>query len=95
MRTATFPSPGNGEIRISLVGLFEIAGKESGISLLATAAVPCDRAGMPNRPPRKIKKPANPAGKADHAAQLEGQRRHEMATRSTLSRFQNRKSEKK
>ena len=27
--------------------------------------------------------------------QLEGQRRHEMATRSTLTRFQNRKSEKK
>jgi 3'-phosphoadenosine 5'-phosphosulfate sulfotransferase (PAPS reductase)/FAD synthetase len=50
---------------------------------------------MPHRPPRKSKKPASPADKADRAAQVEGQRRHEMATRSTLSRFQNRKSEKK
>jgi len=50
---------------------------------------------MPHRPPRKTKKTANPADKATRAAQFEGQRRHEMATRSTLSRFQNRKSEKK
>lgn len=55
----------------------------------------CDRGSMPHRPPRKTKKPANPADKANRAAQFEGQRRHEMATRSTLSRFQNRKSEKK
>lgn len=66
-----------------------------GISLLASPIVFCDRSPMPHRPPRKSKKPASPADKADRAAQFEGQRRHEMATRSTLSRFQNRKSEKK
>ncbi|MFA7233205.1 MAG: hypothetical protein WC076_03750 [Terrimicrobiaceae bacterium] len=49
---------------------------------------------MPHRPPRKTRKPASPVGKAGRAAQIEGQRRHEMATRSTLTRFQNRKSEK-
>jgi len=56
------------------------------------AVRPCS---MPHRPPRKTKKPANPADKVTRTAQFEGQRRHEMATRSTLSRFQNRKSEKK
>ncbi len=50
---------------------------------------------MPHRPPRKTKKPDTDGSKVDRAAQFEGQRRHEMATRSTLSRFQNRKSEKK
>lgn len=64
-------------------------------SRLASPRVPCDLQTMPHRPPRKTKKPANPADKANRAAQFEGQRRHEMATRSTLFRFQNRKSEKK
>lgn len=65
------------------------------ISLLASPRVLCDGGSMPHRPPRKSKKPASPADKMDRAAQIEGQRRHEMATRSTLTRFQNRKSEKK
>jgi hypothetical protein len=50
---------------------------------------------MPHRPPRKTKKPANPVSLADRAAQLESQRRREMATRSTLARFQNRSSDRK
>jgi hypothetical protein len=50
---------------------------------------------MPHRPQKKPKRPANSGAPADRAAQFESQRRHEMATRSTLARFQNRKSEKK
>jgi len=67
----------------------------SGISPLARRRPICDLLRMPHRPPRKVKKPAGPADRESRSAQREGQRRHEMATRSTLNRFQNRKSEKK
>ncbi len=50
---------------------------------------------MPHRPPRKAKKAAPAGNPAARAAQLEEQRRREMAARSTLNRFQNRSSERK
>ena len=50
---------------------------------------------MPHRPPRKVKKAARAENPVARAAQLEEQRRREMADRSTLSRFQNRSSERK
>ncbi|MEI6339801.1 MAG: hypothetical protein WCQ57_14670 [Verrucomicrobiota bacterium] len=50
---------------------------------------------MPHRPPRKVKKAANAASPEARAAQLEEQRRREMAARSIISRFQNRSSERK
>lgn len=65
------------------------------ISLLASGHALCDLGLMPHRPPRKSKRSAAPSGTADRNAQLADQRRQEMAVRSTLSRFQNRKSEKK
>jgi hypothetical protein len=52
---------------------------------------------MPYRPPRK--KPKTKPGELDnrqfHSDQLADQRRREMATRSTLSRLRNRKSDLK
>jgi len=50
---------------------------------------------VPHRPPKKVKKPATPAEADQRAAQLAEQRRREVAARSTLSRFQNRSSERK
>jgi len=53
---------------------------------------------MPHRPPRK-KKPEAAPGALEHlqdrAQQQSEQRRREMATRSTLSRLRNRKSDLK
>jgi hypothetical protein len=50
---------------------------------------------MPHRPPKKIKKDKAGANSDSREAQLAEQRRREMAARSTLSRFQNRSSERK
>jgi hypothetical protein len=54
---------------------------------------------MPYRPPRKFKKSGLNAGAADssqvRAQQLLDQRRRDLATRSTLSRLRNRKSDLK
>jgi hypothetical protein len=49
---------------------------------------------MPHRP-KKIKKTDSKSASATRADQFAAQRRADMATRSTLARFQNRKSEKK
>jgi hypothetical protein len=53
---------------------------------------------MPHRPPRAKKNPAKPGDLENRQAysnQLADQRRREMATRSTLSRLRNRKSDLK
>ncbi|MES2308072.1 MAG: hypothetical protein V4507_04355 [Verrucomicrobiota bacterium] len=50
---------------------------------------------MSNPSPEKKEKPAKTLPLNDRAAQFEEQRRREMATRSILSRFKNRKSPKK
>jgi len=50
---------------------------------------------MPHRPPRNVKKPKTALSADSKAAHLEDQRRREMATRSTLARFQNRTSDRK
>jgi hypothetical protein len=50
---------------------------------------------MSNPSPEKKAKPAKVLPLNDRAAQFEEQRRREMATRSILSRFKNRKSPKK
>jgi hypothetical protein len=47
---------------------------------------------MPHRPKKVKKSEPKPANRADQFAE---RRRADMAARSTLSRFQNRKSEKK
>jgi hypothetical protein len=54
------------------------------------------RWGMPNRP-KKVKKDKSADGAKSQARtlQTEAQRRMEMSTRSTLSRFQNRSSDRK
>jgi hypothetical protein len=49
---------------------------------------------MPHRP-KKTKKADAKSSSPSRADQFAAQRRADMATRSTLSRFQNRKSEKK
>lgn len=51
---------------------------------------------MPHRP-KKVKKDKSAGGgkNATRSVQAEAQRRLEMAARSTLSRFQNRSSERK
>ena len=49
---------------------------------------------MPHRP-KKVKKSEPQSGAASRADQFAERRRADMAARSTLSRFQNRKSEKK
>jgi hypothetical protein len=49
---------------------------------------------MPHRPKKVKKSDAKNTG-PDRSAQLAEQRRMDFATRSTLSRLQNRKSEKK
>jgi hypothetical protein len=49
---------------------------------------------MPHRP-KKVKKSDPKPGDANRADQFAERRRADMAARSTLSRFQNRKSEKK
>jgi len=51
---------------------------------------------MPHRPPKKVKKDKSATGAKDaRSQQTEAQRRLEMATRSTLTRFQNRSSDRK
>ncbi len=50
---------------------------------------------MPHRPPKKVKKDKSAAKGDARGQQTEAQRRLEMATRSTLSRFQNRSSDRK
>jgi hypothetical protein len=53
---------------------------------------------MPYRPQRPKKanlKPGKPENRQFHSNQLADQRRREMATRSTLSRLRNRKSDLK
>jgi hypothetical protein len=66
--------------------------------LLAPAFRPCHFIAMPHRPPRK-KKPDQKPGELDHRQsrfeQLSDKRRRDMATRSTLSRLRNRKSDLK
>jgi len=49
---------------------------------------------MPHRPKKIKKSDAKPSGQT-RAAELAAQRRMEMATRSALSRFQNRSSDRK
>lgn len=66
--------------------------------LLAHPRRSCDLKPMPHRPPRKKKQQPEP-GELDHRRdrfeQLSEQRRRELATRSTLSRLRNRKSDLK
>jgi hypothetical protein len=66
--------------------------------LLDPASRACQVLPMPHRPPRK-KKPEPNAGELDQRRsrfdQLSDQRRRDMATRSTLSRLRNRKSDLK
>jgi hypothetical protein len=54
----------------------------------------CEAARMPHRP-KKVKKSDSKSKGADRADQFADRRRADMAARSTLARFQNRKSEKK
>lgn len=50
---------------------------------------------MPNRVPKKSKKPTTSTKPGARAAELEEQRRRELAVRSTLARYQNRTSDRK
>jgi hypothetical protein len=66
--------------------------------LLACAWRVCHLAGMPYRPQRSKKpklKPGELENRQFHSDQLSDQRRREMATRSTLARLRNRKSDLK
>lgn len=65
-------------------------------SLLASLREAWQGGDMPHRPPRKVKKDKSATdGKNARSQQTEAQRRLEMATRSTLTRFQNRSSDRK
>lgn len=50
---------------------------------------------MPHRPPKKVKKPKTEEVSGSREAQLAEQRRRDFASRSILSRLQNRSSERK
>jgi len=50
---------------------------------------------MPHRPPKKVKKAPCQIKLGTRAAELEEQRRRELAVRSTLARYQNRTSDRK
>lgn len=64
-------------------------------SLLDSDCCFSDDGCMSNLPPKKNDKEAKALPLNNRAAQFEEQRRREMATRSILSRFKNRKSPKK
>jgi hypothetical protein len=50
---------------------------------------------MPHRPPKKVKKAASKESGPNREAQRAEHRRMDFATRSTLSRLQNRSSDRK
>jgi hypothetical protein len=66
--------------------------------MLACSRLQCHLVPMPYRPQRPKKpnlKPGELENRQFHLGQLSDQRRREMATRSTLARLRNRKSELK
>jgi len=91
------PNPTPQRIQFSIQRLWEISGPPGcdQKTPLASLLRFVDHETMPHRAPKKVKKPKTGEVAGSREAQLAEQRRRELASRSILSRLQNRSSERK